>query len=97
LDAGLEERREILNDARLLKQFATFHLHPEAPVVSNGYCGRNYFERPSALGQLSFDKFEEKSHIFEETIKGDDDGEGHLSRSPSSIMLFGFDMGTQAH
>ena len=93
----MEERREILKDAKLLKQFATFHLHPEAPVVTNGSCGRNYFERPSSRGQLSYDEYEEKLHTFEETIKGEDDGEGHLSRSPSSIMLFGFDMGTQAH
>jgi len=67
LNAGLEERREILKDAQLLKQYASFHLHPEAPVTSNGNaCGRNYFSRPSALEYDSLEEMEERNMILEE-------------------------------
>jgi len=67
LNAGLEERREILKDAQLLKQYASFHLHPEAPVTSNGNaCGRNYFSRPSALEYDSLEEMEERNKILEE-------------------------------
>jgi len=67
LNAGLEERREILKDAQLLKLHASFHLHPEAPVTSNGNaCGRNYFSRPSALEYDSLEEMEERNMILEE-------------------------------
>ena len=67
LNAGLEERREILKDAQLLKLYASFHLHPEAPVTSNGNaCGRNYFSRPSALEYDSLEEMEERIKILEE-------------------------------
>jgi hypothetical protein len=43
-----EERLQILNDARMLKQVAGFFLHPERPVQTSATaCARCFFERPS--------------------------------------------------
>jgi len=70
LDAWFEERRQILEETKFLKLYATFHLHPEAPVSSDGFaCGRNFFYRPSAPIQMTFEESEEKAQILEEAAK----------------------------
>jgi len=58
-------RQLILADAKNLKEFADFYLHPEKPVVSTdaAACGRNYFTRPSAP---ECDDTEESELILEE-------------------------------
>ncbi|KAL3935549.1 MAG: hypothetical protein SGBAC_008951 [Bacillariaceae sp.] len=45
------ERDRILKEARQLKQLAADYLQPELPVVTTDpfVCGRNYFNRPSAI------------------------------------------------
>ena len=63
-----EERAQILEEARMLKQYATFYLHPERPVETTDptACGRNYFSRPSAADQETFEEAEERAQILEE-------------------------------
>ena len=52
----------------MLKQYATYHLHPENPVVSEGgTTARCYFDRPSAPQQLSLEEAEEGYRIMEES------------------------------
>ena len=43
-----EARASALNDLKQLKAHARYHLHPEDKVVTNGNCGRCYFDRGSA-------------------------------------------------
>jgi len=66
--AEAEERMLVLQEAALLKQYATFHLHPELPVKTTdaNACGRNYFSRPSALEYDSLEEMEERIKILEE-------------------------------
>jgi hypothetical protein len=59
-----EERARILIDALRLKKFAIDYLHPELRVLSNGNCGRNYFDRPSAPGHA--DHIHTQGHAVEE-------------------------------
>jgi hypothetical protein len=69
LDADDEkEREQILAESALLKLFATFHLHPEMPVlVSDSMaCARNFFSRASAAQQVSFEDAQERAAILEE-------------------------------
>jgi hypothetical protein len=71
LEAGLEERRMILEDCRLLKQYAIFqHLHPENPVggaVDPTAFARCYFDRPSAPQQKSYEDAGERVRILKES------------------------------
>ena len=63
LDAA-NERAQILQDAKQLKQLAVDYLHPEKPVVASDPCatGRNFFTRPSA-GEYE-DDAEERNQIL---------------------------------
>ena len=57
----------ILQEAASMKKLATDYLHPELPVVSDGFaCGRNYFSRPSAESYDSDEDQEERAMILEE-------------------------------
>ena len=49
-----EECDKVLHDLQLLKKLAVDYRHPEIPVVASDptACGRNYFNRPSALEKL---------------------------------------------
>ena len=49
----------------MLKEYATYYLHPELPVESC-VSARCYFDRPSAPQQESFEQAEERHHILEE-------------------------------
>jgi hypothetical protein len=55
-----EERRRILQDAKALRQFAVYFLHPELPVevADPVLYGRNFFTRISAHQQVSEDDAE---------------------------------------
>eukprot|EP00547_Thalassionema_nitzschioides_P009600 CAMPEP_0194227054 /NCGR_PEP_ID=MMETSP0156-20130528/42660_1 /TAXON_ID=33649 /ORGANISM="Thalassionema nitzschioides, Strain L26-B" /LENGTH=350 /DNA_ID=CAMNT_0038959527 /DNA_START=59 /DNA_END=1111 /DNA_ORIENTATION=- len=68
IEAGLAERRMILEEAKMLKAYATFHLHPEKPVAITdaNACGRNYFTRASAPEQETVEVAEERAMILEE-------------------------------
>eukprot|EP00545_Synedropsis_sp_CCMP1620_P011419 CAMPEP_0119006256 /NCGR_PEP_ID=MMETSP1176-20130426/2191_1 /TAXON_ID=265551 /ORGANISM="Synedropsis recta cf, Strain CCMP1620" /LENGTH=624 /DNA_ID=CAMNT_0006958155 /DNA_START=118 /DNA_END=1992 /DNA_ORIENTATION=- len=68
IDAGLAERRLILEDAAMLKQYATFHLHPEESIETTSPFakGRNYFTRPSAPEQLTIEESQERARILED-------------------------------
>lgn len=49
---GAAEAARVMADAKALKQVAVDYLHPELPIVSDGFaCGRNYFTRPAAQEQ----------------------------------------------
>ena len=140
-----EERDLVLAEAAMLKQYATFYLHPEKPVETTDAtaCARNFFARASAPASDYLITSEGKSlsvhedcslhddsdyidHHFEfdedltdfddfrkslvkviserlhesdyflplrddtEDVYGEEN-EGKLSRSPSSIMLFGYE------
>jgi len=69
----MQERTKILLEAAELKKFATFHLHPEKPVVESSTdgseFGRNFFGRPSAVEQESTDEAEERMRILEEAAE----------------------------
>ena len=64
----MEERVQILEEARMLKMYASFHMHPEKPVVTADAtaCARNYFTRVSAPEQETFEDSEERSKILKE-------------------------------
>lgn len=70
IEAGLEERRQILEDCKTLKQYAAFHLHPERPVLTKDPTafGRCYFDRPSAPQQESVDNVQEHVRVMEECV-----------------------------
>jgi hypothetical protein len=63
-----EERSLILADAQQLKKLAVDYLNPEKSVVTSDPFarGRNYFTRPSAPEEESFEDAEEKIHILED-------------------------------
>jgi len=63
-----EECAKILEEAAMLKKYATFHLHPERPVVLSDpiASGRNFFMRQSAPEQESAEDSEERANILEE-------------------------------
>lgn len=65
VETDIEERRRILEDAKMLKEYATYYLHPELPVESC-VSARCYFDRPSAPQQESFEQAEERHQILEE-------------------------------
>lgn len=62
-----EERRQILEDAKKLKQLAVDYMHPEIGVdrkaTDGAAFGRNYFNRPSAEDVHIVDKEEEEERI----------------------------------
>ena len=63
----VEERNQVLEDAKQLKKLATDYLHPELPVQSDGFvCGRNYFDRPSAEPYESQEEVEERNQALED-------------------------------
>ena len=76
----MEERARILEEATSLKQYADFHLHPEKPVVTTDAtaCGRNFFSRPSAPEQESFEYAEERARVLEEAAMLKKYAEYHL-------------------
>jgi len=61
-----DEQAAILEDAKALKELATAYHHPEASVVTTDATatGRNYFERPSAPEQETFEEAEERAAIM---------------------------------
>jgi hypothetical protein len=63
-----EERDQIMEDIRVLKEAAKNYMHPEIPVVTSDptACGRNYFERLSAPECLSQEEAVERSRILED-------------------------------
>jgi predicted Rdx family selenoprotein len=62
-----EEVAHILADAQALKKAAVDYLMPELPVKADlTLCGRNYFDRPSAEEQETFEETEERAHILED-------------------------------
>merc|ERR1711937_794274 len=64
----LAERRMILDEAEMLKDFAHFHLHPEKNVVTKDpfACGRNFFSRISADETENIEEAEERAKVLEE-------------------------------
>jgi len=69
IEAFFGERRMILEDAKMLKSYAVFHLHPERKVETKDSFsfGRNFFDRYSAHEKETFDEAEERAVILEET------------------------------
>jgi hypothetical protein len=62
-----EEAVRILADAQALKKIAVDYLMPELPVKANWTLyGRNYFDRPSADEQETFEEVEERARILED-------------------------------
>mmetsp|Transcript_1782 Transcript_1782/g.3435 ORF Transcript_1782/g.3435 Transcript_1782/m.3435 type:complete len:709 (+) Transcript_1782:66-2192(+) len=60
-----EERALVLLECQALKEHAVQFRHPELPVEVDGFaCGRNYFSRPSALEQESFEEAEERDRVL---------------------------------
>jgi hypothetical protein len=64
----VEERNQILEDMKQLKQLAVDYLHPETPVVTSDVfaTGRNYFTRPSAEEYEDEEDAEELVQILED-------------------------------
>jgi hypothetical protein len=62
----MEARELVLADMRALKKLAVDYLHPELPVTTtDSYAtGRNYFDRPSAPEQETFEEAEERARIL---------------------------------
>jgi len=68
-DASMEEERaRILEDVAALKKLAVDYAHPEISVVTTdeNACGRNYFDRASAVEQESVEESEERAKILED-------------------------------
>jgi len=63
-----EERVRVLAEAKSLKQLAVDYQHPELPVVTSDptACGRNYFDRPSAVLEEEWEEAEERARILAE-------------------------------
>lgn len=62
-----KERQRVLNDAKALHKLATDYLHPELPVqVHPTALGRNYFSRPSAVGEEGAEEGRERQQILSE-------------------------------
>ena len=62
-----EEVAHILADAQALKKVAVDYLMPELPVNADSTLyGRNYFDRPSAEEQETFEEAEERARILED-------------------------------
>ncbi|KAL3937591.1 MAG: hypothetical protein SGBAC_007331 [Bacillariaceae sp.] len=61
-----QERALILKEAAALKQLAVDYLCPEKPVISNGVCGRSYFDRISAPETLSWEEADEIARILQD-------------------------------
>jgi len=63
-----EERAQIMDDLKALKQAAVDYLHPELAVQTTDSfaCGRNYFSRASAALQESAEEVEEFNRIMED-------------------------------
>ena len=63
-----EERARVLADAKALKGFAVDYMHPERPVTTTDptACGRNYFNRPSAVVEEEWEEAEERARILAE-------------------------------
>jgi len=61
-----DEREQILADMNAMKKHAVDYLHPELPVVTTDpfACGRNYFDRPSAVQPDSSEDADERAHIL---------------------------------
>jgi len=68
IESGLTERRMILEDAKMLKAYAVFHLRPERPVNTRDATafGSNYFSRASTDGLYAEKECKEREQILEE-------------------------------
>eukprot|EP00980_Cylindrotheca_fusiformis_P022061 scaffold8960_cov91-Cylindrotheca_fusiformis.AAC.1 len=66
-----DERARVLADAKLLKQYAEHHLHPERTVVTTDpfACGRNYFSRPSALQFEDEESADERELVLQDMLQ----------------------------
>jgi len=75
-----DEQARILEEAKQLKTFASFYLHPECPVVATDStaCARNYFTRASAPEQVSYEDAEDRAAILEEAALLKKHAEFHL-------------------
>jgi len=73
-DATAEDREQALADVEALKMYAKFHLHPELPVETTDplACGRNFFDRPSALERESREEADEHHQILEDARQLED-------------------------
>ena len=60
----MEERAQILADAKALKDRAVMYAHPELPVVTTDLPARCYFDRASAPEQESLEEMEERAQIL---------------------------------
>jgi len=69
IEAFFGERRMILEDAKMLKSYAVFHLYPERKVETKDSFafGRNFFDRYNAHEKETFEEAEERAVILEET------------------------------
>ena len=69
-DEYADEREIILEEMAELKQAAEQYLHPEMAVkIDPTDYGRNYFQRPSAPEQESFEEAEERARILQEAAQ----------------------------
>jgi len=68
IESGLAERRMILEDAKMLKAYAVFHLRPEKPVNTTDATafGSNYFSRASTDGLYAEKECKEREQILRE-------------------------------
>jgi endonuclease V-like protein UPF0215 family len=62
------ERAQIMQDLKALKQAAMDYLHPEIPVVTTDAtaCGRNYFTRYSAPEQETLKEADERAQVLKD-------------------------------
>jgi len=125
-----QERELVLKEAKQLKKFSSYFMHPELPVVAEGAAGRNFFSRAGTRihdykvhsfpahvdddhahdddnhNEMTehFGMDEDFDHMFDDMREQlaassaqsgknkdknpNDEEEGDLSRSPSSVMLY---------
>jgi hypothetical protein len=57
-----------MDDVRMLKMYAKFHLHPELPVrtTDSTACGRNFFDRLSSPDQETLEEAEERHIVLKD-------------------------------
>jgi hypothetical protein len=66
----VQERDQLLEEARALQKLAVDYMHPETPVVTSDpcACARNYFSRYSAPEQEDIEQEEERALVLQDAL-----------------------------
>jgi hypothetical protein len=92
-EEDMEESERILSEALEMKKYATWYLHPEKLVQTDGFAtARNYYSRPSAVEQEDPDLSQERQLVLADAKKLKDVAEWyHCPEKP--VAMDGFASG----